>query len=186
MYVPDVSDLSAVQEPGTTFHHIRWVPVPDPSAAATSTRMRFDTITRSQKLEGAWWRGGAACFVASYAHTEDGSAAPHAGQVWRYHPRNNTLELYTIFKPGGRFDGPDNIAVSPYGGGVVLAEDGDGEQYLVGTTGAGTPFAIGGNAFNDSEFRGGDVLRGRTHPFANRQEPGVTFAITGPWQRIRR
>jgi hypothetical protein len=52
---------------GTTFRHVRWVKVPDPSAAKTSTRAQFDTITRSQKLEGAWWSGGAAYFVASFA-----------------------------------------------------------------------------------------------------------------------
>jgi secreted PhoX family phosphatase len=186
LHVPGVPDLSVVQEPGTTFRHVRWLKVPDPSAATTSTRAQFDTITRSQKLEGAWWSGGAAYFVASFAHTAEGSAAAHAGQVWRYHPADGTLELYTIFKPGGRFDGPDNITVSPYGGGVVLAEDGDGEQYLVGTTRQGKPFAIGRNAFNDGELTGVTFSDDGRTLFANRQEPGVTFAITGPWQHIRR
>lgn len=186
MYVPDVPDLSVVQQPGTKFRNVSWVKVPDPSAATTSTRMQFEKITRSQKLEGAWWSGDAAYFVASYAHTADGAAAAHAGQVWRYHPRQGTLELYTIFQPGGKFDGPDNMTVSPYGGGVVLAEDGDGEQHLVGTTQQGEPFAIARNAFNGSEFTGVTFSDDGRTLFANRQEPGVTFAITGPWQHIRR
>jgi hypothetical protein len=95
----------------------------------------------------------------------------------RYHPAQGSLELYTIFKSGGRFDGPDNITVSPYGG---------GEQYLVGTTRQGKPFAIGRNAFNDGELTCVTFSDDGRTLFANRQEPGVTFAITGSWQHIRR
>ncbi|MEU6039329.1 alkaline phosphatase PhoX [Actinomadura sp. NPDC047616] len=184
MYVPELPDLSVVQEPGATFR-VTWVKVPDPSAAAISTRKQFDKITRSQKLEGAWWGHGKAYFVASYSRTGDGAAADHAGQVWKYDPHRQTIELELVFKPGGRFDGPDNITVSPYGGGVILAEDGDGEQYLVGTTRKGKPFAFARNAFNDSEMTGVTFSPDGRTLFANRQEPGVTFAITGPWHRLR-
>ncbi|GAA3943456.1 PhoX family protein [Actinomadura viridis] len=184
MYVPDLPDLSVVQEPGATFR-VTWVKVPDPSAAATSTRKQFDKITRSQKLEGAWWGHGKAYFVASYSEQAAGAAADHAGQVWKYDPRKETIELELVFKPGGRFDGPDNITVSPYGGGVILAEDGDGEQYLVGTTRKGEPFAFARNAFNDSEMCGVTFSPDGRTLFASRQSPGVTFAITGPWHRVR-
>ncbi|MFI6517337.1 alkaline phosphatase PhoX [Spirillospora sp. NPDC050679] len=182
--VRDLPDLSLAQEPGEKFR-CRWVKVPDPSAAALSTRKQFDKITRSQKLEGAWWGHGMAYFVASYSSKEDGAAADHAGQVWKYDPRTDTIELELIFKPGGRFDGPDNITVSPYGGGVILAEDGDGEQYLVGATKKGEPFAFGRNAFNDSEFTGVTFSPDGRTLFANRQDPGVSFAITGPWDALR-
>ncbi|MFI0452948.1 alkaline phosphatase PhoX [Actinomadura sp. 6N118] len=185
MNVRDLPDLSAVQEPGTTFH-CRWVKVPDPSAAATSTRKQFETITRSQKLEGAWWGHGKAYFVASYSRKSDGAAADHAGQVWKYDPHQNTIELELVFKPGGKFDGPDNITVSPYGGGVILAEDGDGEQFLIGTTRKGEPFAFGRNALNDSEFAGVTFSPDGRTLYANRQSPGVTFAITGPWHQLHR
>jgi secreted PhoX family phosphatase len=185
LYVPGVPDLSVVQETGTKLTGVQWLPVPDPSAATVSTRKQFDKITRSQKLEGAWWGRNAIYFAASFAHTADGSPAAHAGQIWKYTPRTNTLELETIFKPGGRFDGPDNITVSPYGGGVVIAEDGDGEQFLVGTTGKGKPFPIGRNALSDGEFAGVTFSPDGQILFANRQEgPGVTFAISGPWAHI--
>jgi secreted PhoX family phosphatase len=69
---------------------------------------------------------------------------------------------------------------------VVLAEDGDGEQFLVGTTRQGKPFAIARNAFNDGEMTGVTFSDDGRTLFANRQEPGATFAITGPWQHIRR
>ncbi|MFC6878405.1 MULTISPECIES: alkaline phosphatase PhoX [Actinomadura] len=183
--VRGVPDLSLVQEPGTKLH-CRWVAVPDPSAAKTSTRKQFDTITRSQKLEGAWWGHGKAYFVCSFSHKSDGAAADHAGQVWTYDPNTNEIELQLVFKPGGRFDGPDNITVSPYGGGVILAEDGDGEQYLVGTTKKNKPFAMARNALNGSEFTGVTFSPDGRILFANRQsDPGATFAITGPWDRLR-
>lgn len=35
------------------------------------------------------------------------------------------------------YDGPDNIAVSPYGG-IIFTENGDGIQHLVGVTEEGT------------------------------------------------
>ncbi|WUH97343.1 PhoX family protein [Spirillospora sp. NBC_00431] len=183
--VRDVPDLSLVTEPGTRLR-AQWVDVPDPSAKQTSVRKQFDTITRSQKLEGAWWGHGKAYFVASFSSKEDGAAGDHAGQVWTYDPRRNEIELQLIFKPGGRFDGPDNITVSPYGGGVILAEDGDGEQYLVGTTRKNKPFAMARNALNGSEFTGVTFSPDGRVLFANRQsDPGATFAITGPWHRLR-
>jgi secreted PhoX family phosphatase len=183
--VRGVPDLSIVQEPGTKLH-ARWVKVPDPSAKETSTRKQFDTITRSQKLEGAWWGHGKVYFVCSFSHKSDGAAAEHAGQVWTYDPNSGQIELQLIFKPGGRFDGPDNITVSPYGGGVILAEDGDGEQYLVGTTKKNKPFAMARNALNGSEFTGVTFSPDGRILFANRQsDPGATFAITGPWHKLR-
>jgi secreted PhoX family phosphatase len=189
MRVPGVPDLALVREAGTVLKGVRWVDVPDPLAVRTPVREQLDGVTRSSKLEGAWWdrrRGGRAYFVASYALAEEGAAGDHAGQVWAYDPRRETLELELVFEPGGRFDSPDNITVSPYGGGVILAEDGDGEQFLVGTTGKGEPFALARNALNDVEFTGVTFSPDGRTLFANRQEgPGTTFAIRGPWQRLR-
>lgn len=185
--VPGVPDLSLVTEPGTRLR-ARWVDVPDPLAKQTSIRKQFEDgdVTRSQKLEGAWWGHGKAYFVASFSSKEDGAAGDHAGQVWTYDPRRNEVELQLIFKPGGRFDGPDNITVSPYGGGVILAEDGDGEQYLVGTTRKDEPFAMARNALNGSEFTGVTFSPdGRTLFFNRQSGPGATFAVTGPWHRLR-
>ncbi|GAA3230893.1 alkaline phosphatase PhoX [Actinocorallia longicatena] len=188
MRVPGVDDLSSVQVPGTVLTGIEWVDVPDPEATTVSVRKQFaltGQVTRSQKLEGAWFDSKKAYFVASYSRTSSGAAGNHAGQVWKYDPKANTLSLEFIFKPGGKYDSPDNITVSPYGGGVMLAEDGDGEQYLVGTTRYAKSFPMARNAFNDSEFTGVIYSEDRRTLFANRQSPGVTFAITGPFDKIR-
>jgi uncharacterized protein len=185
-----VDDLSRATEPGTTYR-VRWVDVPDRDARSTPVRAQFadGAVTRSRKLEGAWWGDGGAYFVASFARESDGSAVPHDGQVWFYDPRRRTATLKVRFgvnpdPDSTAFDGPDNITVCPYGG-IILAEDGAGIQHLVGVTDRGTPYALARNQLNTSEFTGptfsadGDIL------FANIYDPGHVFAITGPWRRSR-
>lgn len=182
-----IADLSEAIEPGTRYR-VTWVDVPDRDARAVSVRKQFsnDQVTRSRKLEGAWWADGGAYFVASYARTSDGSVKEHDGQVWFYDPKSESVTLKTIFgvnpDPAGDtyYDGPDNITISPYGG-VILAEDGQGIQHLVGVTDQGKAFPLARNELNDKEFAGpvfsddGKVL------FASIQQPGHVFAITGPW-----
>ena len=56
-----------------------------------------DQVTRSRKLEGAWWGDGGAYFVASFARNSDGSVNEHDGQVWFYDPATETVTLKTIF-----------------------------------------------------------------------------------------
>ncbi len=200
--VPGVPDLSAVQTPGAVLRGVQWRRVPDPLAATVSTRKQFaDTeVTRSQKLEGMWWADGYAYVVASFARTSSGAAFSHNGQVWRYSPDDRSLELVLVFSAAqDSYDSPDNITVSPYGGGVVLAEDGDGEQYLVGATPLGEPFTIARNRIDTadppdpsspeppvaeySEFAGVTFSDDGRVLFANVQTPGITFAISGPWKR---
>ncbi len=112
---------------------------------------------------------------------------PHDGQVWFYNPRRSTLTLRLRFgvnpnpSAGGAFDGPDNITVSPWGG-LILAEDGEGIQHLVGVTERGQTFPLARNEINDNEFAGPVYSHDRRILFANIQSPGTMFAITGPWR----
>ncbi|MFI7632860.1 alkaline phosphatase PhoX [Nonomuraea sp. NPDC049400] len=184
-----IADLSEATAPGTRFK-VRWVEVPDPDAKTTSTRKQFtdDQVTRSRKLEGAWWGDGGAYFVASYARHTDGSVNEHDGQVWFYDPRSETVTLKVLFgvnpdpAQDSNFDGPDNITVSPYGG-VILAEDGEGIQHLVGVTDRGRSYPLARNELNDSEFAGPTFSADGRILFACIQSPGHVFAITGPWKR---
>ncbi len=89
---------------------------------------------------------------------------------------------------------PDNITVSPRGG-LVLCEDGDGDQFLHGLTVDGEIFqfaknntvlngeqnGITGN-FTGSEFAGACYSPDGDWLFVNIQTPGITLAITGPWR----
>ncbi|HEY0698830.1 MAG TPA: alkaline phosphatase PhoX [Micromonospora sp.] len=184
-----IADLSEATTPGTRYK-VRWVDVPDRDARVVSVRKQFtdEQVTRSRKLEGAWWADGGAYFVASFARNSDGSVNEHDGQVWFYDPATETVTLRTIFgvnpdpEADTDYDGPDNITVSPYGG-VILAEDGDGVSHLVGITAEGKAYPLARNDLNDSEFAGPAFSADGKILFACVQSPGFVFAITGPWGR---
>ncbi|MFF5172152.1 alkaline phosphatase PhoX [Micromonospora sp. NPDC000089] len=184
-----ITDLSEATRPGTRYK-VEWVDVPDRDAKTVSVRKQFtdEQVTRSRKLEGAWWADGGAYFVASFARHADGSVNEHDGQVWFYDPRSESVTLKTIFGVNpdpaveGNYDGPDNITVSPYGG-VILAEDGEGLSHLVGVTEQGKAYPLARNELNDSEFTGPTFSADGRILFANIQTPGYVFAITGPWGR---
>jgi secreted PhoX family phosphatase len=186
-----VPDLSVATVPGTRYR-VEWVDVPDRDATATSVRKQFadDQITRSRKLEGMWWGDGGAYFVASFARTTDGSVAQHDGQVWLLDPGDGTIELklwfaYAPADQDGDPEGPDNITVSPFGG-VMIAEDGDGRNHLVGATDHGETFFLARNELaGDSEFAGPTFSHDRRILFASVQSPGHVFAIRGPFRRQR-
>lgn len=192
-----VGDLSHSTRTGVV-HGVDWVEVPDRDARTAPVRKQFadNEVTRARKLEGMWWGDGGAYFVSSYARADDSPGRPHDGQVWFYDPKRRTVTLKVLLgvndDPGtpGTLDGPDNITVSPYGG-LILAEDGEGQQHLFGVTDGGETYPLARNELNVgteeepdySEFAGicfspdGDTL------FANIQQPGILLAITGPWRR---
>lgn len=190
-----VADLSLVTVPGTVLK-VEWKAIPDRDARTTPTRKQLpDTeITRSKKLEGAWWGDGGAYIVSSFSRETDnpGVSKVHDGQIWFYDPKRSTITLKLLFGKNpdpavdGAFDGPDNVSVSPYGG-VILAEDGEGIQHLVGATDSGRTFPVARNDFSDAtknvEFTGPVYSLDGKILFANIQEPGYMFAITGPWRR---
>jgi secreted PhoX family phosphatase len=198
-----VADLCVATRPGTTYD-VEWVPVRDRDATRTPVRRQFDgrwtdgtrrvrdtgapLVTRSRKLEGAWWGDGGVYFVASFARTADGSAVQHDGQVWFLDPRAHTIRLVLRFGYSPRNqnsapDGPDTITVSPYGG-VLIGEDGEGRQHLVGATAGGDTYYVARNELGDSEMTGATFSPDKKTLFANIYSPGHVFAITGPWQQF--
>jgi len=183
-----VADLSEATQVGTTYK-VTWVDVPDRLAATTSVRKQFATgaVTGSRKLEGAYWSDGGAYFVASFARASDGSRNEHDGQVWFYNPGKETVTLKSIFAVNPdpdadtNYDGPDNIALDPNGG-LILAEDGEGIQHLVGVTTSGRAYTLARNDASGSEFAGPTFTEDGEILFACIQGDGYTFAITGPWK----
>jgi len=174
---------------------VEWVDIVDPERAhrpGTTDgqgvfRQGFDQGgARFTRGEGCWYDGGRVYFVA----TTGGPAG--RGQVFEYDPRSETLRLIYASPNAAVLNSPDNIAVSPRGG-LILCEDGSRNgQMLHGLTRDGQifPFAqndivlngerngIAGN-FRGSEWCGA-TFYGRWL-FVNIQSPGITFAITGPW-----
>lgn len=80
---------------------------------------------------------------------------------------------------GTNYDGPDNITVFPWGG-VIIAEDREGIQHLVGATDRGETFTMARGDLNANEMAGPVYSADRRILFANLYEPGITYAITGP------
>jgi len=183
-----IADLSEATQVGTTYK-VTWVDVPDRLAATTSVRKQFASgeVTGSRKLEGAYWADGGAYFVASYARASDGSQNEHDGQVWFYDAATQTVTLNSIFGVNPNpdadtdYDGPDNIALDPNGG-LILAEDGEGIQHLVGVTTAGKAYQLARNDVSSREFAGPTFTEDGEVLFACIQGDGYTFAITGPWK----
>lgn len=191
-----VDDLSRATKTGTVYG-VDWVEVTDRDARSLSVRKQFaaGAVTRARKLEGMWWADGGAYFVSSYAREESPGAA-HDGQVWFYDPKRRTIRLVVLIGVNadpdaeGGYDGPDNITVSPYGG-LVIAEDGNGLQHLLGAAESGRVYPLARNELNIgtaekpeySEFTGVCFSPDGRTLYANIQEPGIMLAITGPWRR---
>jgi uncharacterized protein len=190
------TDLSIIQTPGTKLP-VSWVTVPNADPGADDTTVREQVIalgaTPIQKAEGVWLgNDGDIWFVSSRGDgpdaedEEDVSAAVHAGQIWRYSPRTQSIELVVIFPAGSPFDGPDNITAGPHGF-AVACTDGEDDQWLVGITDDGVAFPFAKNPAGDDEFAGATFSPDGGTLFVNIQgSPALTFAIFGPWRgRVR-
>ena len=191
MAVPSLggTDLSIVQTPGTVLP-VSWVDVPNVDPGEDDTTVREQVIalgaTPIQKAEGVWTGlDGEIWFVASRGDgpdaedPEDVSAAVHAGQIWRYDPHRQTIELVVIFPAGSTFDGPDNITAGPHGF-ALACTDGEDEQWLVGITDDGGTFAFAKNPVGDDEFAGATFSPDGQTLYVNIQgSPARTFAISG-------
>ncbi|WP_098009790.1 alkaline phosphatase PhoX [Streptomyces sp. sk226] len=195
MRVPGVPDLSAVQETGKSFDRIEWVPVPDPLARETPIRFQDfgrKGITHAQKLEGCYWGESSVYFVSSFARSEEGSAADHYGQVWRYEPKKRRLTLVVLFGPDTDIqlpgESPDNICLAADGG-LMVCEDGGGAQHVLGVTRRGEVYPMARGRQNIGtpaepewgEFAGVTFSPDGSTMYVNCYTPGTTFAVTGPW-----
>jgi secreted PhoX family phosphatase len=188
---------------------VHWVDIDDPDPAgaeAEPAAVFFQGLEKGGAKflggEGVAWQAGSVYFTAS----EGGDAA--LGQVWAYRTRGRDRgKLRLVFEStdAERLDQPDNIGASP-GGGLVVCEDGDGEDVAGGTNfvrgidrqGRIFPFAenttpldlsllepdeFAPGTFGTSEFAGASFSRDGKWMFVNIQYLGTTYAITGPWGR---
>ncbi|GIF46311.1 hypothetical protein DFJ67_5032 [Asanoa ferruginea] len=196
--LPDVAYLTSAQL-GRPFP-VRWVEVPERDAQSKNVREQFadNQVTRGKKFEGVWGTDEGVYVVNSYAWDEGElptDATPHDGMVWFYHYRNQTIQLVTYFphQPTAEdgsaakygdltFDGPDNVTVTPWGS-LVLAEDGAGASHVLSSFPGGPTYAIARNQLNDSEFCGPTFTADGKVLFVNMQDPGLTLAITGAWEK---
>jgi hypothetical protein len=94
--------------------------------------------TRFNRLEGAFFKGGAFWFDDT-AGGED-----RLGQIYRYLPATNTIELYYEGTDKNRLESPDNVVVTPWGD-LWVAEDGAWGNRIVGFTPEGHSYVFAHN-----------------------------------------
>ncbi|MET3698331.1 hypothetical protein SAMN05877753_108184 [Bacillus oleivorans] len=128
------------------------------------------------RLEGAFFSAG----VFWFDDTSAGSG--NLGRVYRYFPSTNTLELFYESTDQNELEMPDNIAMAPWGD-LWIAEDGDGNDKIIGMTPDGNVYPFAENRLNGSEFAGPTFSPDGNTFFVNIQSPGITFAIWGPFAR---
>lgn len=137
--------------------------------------------------EGMWYGGGSVYFAC----TSGGELKN--GQIWKYTPSPyegssleekfpGKLELYIESTKATLLERADNLTVAPWGD-LVIAEDGPDNQFLRGVTSEGKLYTLAKNRFNNSEFAGVCFAPEHAILFVNIQTPGITLAITGPWER---
>jgi secreted PhoX family phosphatase len=206
--LPDVAYITSAQL-GRPFK-VTWTEVPDRDAAVKPTRSQFadGTVTRGKKFEGVWSNGKGAYVVNSFAFGASdlpADATKHDGMVWFYDYSDQTITLVSYFphNPAAEnegpfpkyadltFDGPDNVTVTPWGT-LVLAEDGTRASHVLSAVPGGPTYAIARNQLSIGTSNGAPTFSEFTGPtfspdgkilFVNIQDPGITLAITGPWER---
>lgn len=158
---------------GQTFG-IVWKQV-DPEDARESARSKG--CIQFSRLEGSWFAGGAFWF-------DDTSAGEKKfGRIYRYFPATNTLELFYESSDANDLEMPDNITITPWGD-LWIAEDGNIDaDRIIGLTPEGNVYPFAENRLNNSEFAGPAFSPDGNTFFLNMQNPGITFAIWGPFAR---
>ena len=188
-YIPGLPDANAASQ--GDIYYPEWIPVPDPTGIPV--RMRYqdytvnglpagESMTRFYRGEGSWWSEQD---QAVYWDCTGGGGSGHDGQIWRYTPATNELELVYVSDDPNVLDRPDNLLVLPWGD-VMLCEDGGGEQYLRILTQDGEIIDFARNAYNNNEFAGACFSTSPDTLYVNIQGPSITLAIWGPWPQVQK
>ncbi len=124
-------------------------------------------------------RGGDAIYFCSTT-----GGAKGLGQVWRYRPETGTLQLFIEPNQATLLRNGDNLTIAPWGD-LIVCEDyvGLGINRLLGVTPGGRLYTLATNVLNLSEFAGATFSPDGSTLFVNLQRPGLTLAITGPWEK---
>ena len=113
------------------------------------------------------------------------------GQLWCYRPaideggvderhHPGTVELGVEPRNVDWLRNGDNLTLAPFGD-LLVCEDNPVAQHIVGITPSGGMYRFAANVRRDSEFAGATFSPDGSTLFVNLQEPGLTFAVKGPW-----
>lgn len=143
---------------------------------------KHDTLRYEAQSKGAaiFRRGEGMCLTTDnqvyFTCTNGGKA--QVGQIFRYNPQQENLELFLESSGTEELDYPDNLTLAPFGD-LIVCEDGRGEQRLIGVTPEGKAYILARNAMNNSEFAGVCFAPDNQTMFVNIYNPGLTLAIWG-------
>ncbi|GMW02057.1 MAG: hypothetical protein AMXMBFR84_31930 [Candidatus Hydrogenedentota bacterium] len=160
---------------------VEWMDMQDVESPNDDLRIQgFEGgAARFARGEGMWYGHGGIYFAC----TNGGHAKK--GQIWKYTQgesiKRGRLELFVEPNEGTLIENCDNLTVAPWGD-LVVCEDGDGDQFLVGITPEGSIYKFGRNAVSASELAGATFSPDGSTLFVNIQHNGLTLAITGPWR----
>ena len=155
---------------------VAWLDLEDTNPAEDDLRLRGFAAgaARFARGEGMWYAEGKIYFAC----TSGGPA--ENGQIWRYDLGSEQLALFVEAEEGGLMRRADNLTVAPWGD-IVVCEDSDSIDHLVGITPDGNMYRLARNVLSDSELAGSVFSPDGTTLFVNLQQDGLTLAITGPW-----
>lgn len=168
---------------------VKWIDLEDVESPADDLRLQAikKGATVFSRGEGMWFGSSETVGENSiyWACTDGG--AKLTGQIFRYFPDTNAeksstgeVELYLEPNDTDLLKNGDNITIAPSGH-LYICEDGSGTNQVRGVSRSGEMFTLARNAMNGSEFAGVCFGPSGKTLFVNIQDPGITFAITGPF-----
>ena len=169
-------------------NYIEWITLLDTQSPENDLRFRGHAAGAAifARGEGMWYDNGKVYITCTTGGKKK------LGQLFVYHPspfegqseekdKPGKLELFLEPQDSNIMDMCDNLTVAPWGD-LIICEDGRGTDYLLGVKPDGAPYKLARNALNSNEFAGSVFSPDGSILFVNIQLPGLTLAITGPWQ----
>jgi secreted PhoX family phosphatase len=172
-----------------------WIDMDDVESPAGDLRQRGHAAGAAlvARGEGIFWGANELYMTAT-------SGGPtQRGQVLRYVPspaegtpqesaQPGRLQLFVESTNEKTMNMADNLAIAPNGH-LILCEDNYSDttrNHLKGVTPDGKVYTIGRNVFRgNAEFAGAVFSPDGSTLFVNIMFPGITVAITGPWDSVR-
>jgi secreted PhoX family phosphatase len=175
-------------------HPVEWVTIQNPDPASDMGPGSIRTQAQDQhaaifaRTEGCWATDDTVLFDCTTGGWTVAMPPNGNGQVFELDPQAGTLTLvFQSAVTAPALDMPDNLVVSPRTGDLFLCEDNGENNHIRGLTEDGLIFNFARAKSNPTEFCGACFDGNGNTMYVNQQgsqeQPGVTYAIWGPWKR---
>ena len=166
----------------------KWLDLEDIDATESPLKDRGFNLgaARFARGEGMWYGQNHVFFACT------NGGQKKLGQIWKYQPsfyegkegeKNHPGKLTLFIESHDKsiIENADNITIAPWGD-LIVCEDGENEQFLIGITPKAEIYRLGKNILSSSELAGAVFSPDGSTLFINIQHDGITLAITGPWK----